>query len=403
MVTVGSYLDANRTSKISHGMKAKRNYEVITHNPNSINAGGELYVKIPQLEEGRVIVPKSLRLTFKLTTDSKVADTANAAAAKFTSNVGRNIVDTIIMKIGGRTINQIEKAYIINTFKDFWLTEKQRTNAVMQGIKSERSGAIKTAFGDRYSIPIESEIFDDHMPFYPSALLESVEYHIKFNDPKYMITGESTKRNYSVENIQLEYETVYNLELADEIETMYNTRMRWMYENIHLLKTENIGTKKGVNITVDVNRASTKGILLFFQKPFTEYDSEKTSYQNPDITNVTITSEGISHCIFTSGIKAYNHYDEIKRFFLKENLKQEEDILMDVTKYFGDEKYALWIDLRSTEDNTLHGSGTAMSNIKHGLQLELTRSTTNIYNMRVYIVADALIALDNGKISGVIY
>ena len=344
-----------------------------------------------------------MRLTFKLTTDSKVADTANAAAAKFTSNVGRNIVDTIIMKIGGRTINQIEKAYIINTFKDFWLTEKQRTNAVMQGIKSERSGAIKTAFGDRYSIPIESEIFDDHMPFYPSALLESVEYHIKFNDPKYMITGESTKRNYSVENIQLEYETVYNLELADEIETMYNTRMRWMYENIHLLKTENIGNNKRVNITVDVNRASTKGILLFFQKPFTEYDSEKTSYQNPDITNVTITSEGISHCIFTSGIKAYNHYDEIKRFFLKENLKQEEDILMDVTKYFGDEKYALWIDLRSTEDNTLHGSGTAMSNIKHGLQLELTRSTTNIYNMRVYIVADALIALDNGKISGVIY
>lgn len=403
MITVGSYLDPFRSSKTSKGLKAKRNYEVITHNPDSVKAGQTLNVKIPQLERGQLIVPKSLRLTFKLTTDSKVADSAGAAAAKFTSNVGRNIVDTITMKIGGRTINQIDKAFIINTFKDFWLTEKQRTNAVMQGIKSERSGAIATAYGNRYSIPIESEIFDDYMPFYPSALLESVEYNIRFNEPKYMITGTSTKKDYSVENIQLEYETVSNLELADQIETMYNTQMRWMYENIHLLKTENIGANKRVNITVDVNRKSTKGILLFFQKTFSEYDTEKTSYQNPDITNVTITSEGISHCIFKSGFKAYNQYDEIKRFFLKENLKQDESTLMDATKYFGDEKYALWIDLRSTEDNALHGSGTAMSNIKHGLQLELTRSSTTAYDMHVYIVADALIALENGKISGVVY
>jgi len=403
MSTVGSYLDANRTSKISHGLKAKRNVEVITHNPDSVKAGSTLYVKIPQLERGQLIVPKSLRLTFKLTTDSKVDDTASAAAAKFTSNVGRNIVDTISMKIGGRTINEIDKAYIINTFKDFWLTEKQRTNAIMQGIKPERTGAIATAFGDRYSIPIESEIFDDYMPFYPFALLESVEYNITFNDPKYVITGKSTKKDYSVENIQLEFETVYNLDLADQIETMYNTQMRWMYENIHLLKTENIGANKRVNITVDVNRKSTKGILLFFQKTFSEYDTEKTSYQNPDITNVTITSEGISHCIFKSGIKPYHQYDEIKRFFLKETLKQDEGTLMDVTKYFGDEKYGLFLDLRSTQDNALHGSGTEMSNIKHGLQLELTRSSATAYDMHVYIVADALVALDNGKISGIVY
>ena len=403
MATVGSYLNPNRTTKISHGVKAKRNYEVISHNPASVKAGSTLYVKIPQLERGQLIVPKSLRLTFNLTTTSKVSDAAGATGAKFTENVGRNIVDKITMKMAGKTINEIDKAYIMNTFRDFWLTEKQRKNAVMQGIKSEREGAIATAFGNRYSIPIESEIFDDYMPFYPYALLESVEYNIRFNDPKYLITGTSANKDYSVENIQLEYETVFNPELADEIESMYKTQLRWPFESVHLFKTENTGTNKRINVTVDVNRKSTKGILIFFQKTFTEYDTEKTSYQNPGITNVSITSEGISHCIFKSGIKPYNQYDEIKRFFLKEHLKQEEDIMMDVTKYFGDEKYALWIDLRSTEDNTLHGSGTEMSNIKHGLQLELTRSSQTAYDMHVYIVADALIGLDNGKVSGIIY
>ena len=81
MATVGSYLDPNRTTKISHGVKAKRNYEVISHNPASVKAGSTLYVKIPKLERGQLIVPKSLRLTFNLTTTSKVSDAAGATGA----------------------------------------------------------------------------------------------------------------------------------------------------------------------------------------------------------------------------------------------------------------------------------------------------------------------------------
>jgi hypothetical protein len=79
---------------------------------------------------------------------------------------------------------------------------------------------------------------------------------------------------------------------------MYDSETRFLFDDVHLLNTESIGTNKRVNINVDVNHASTKGILLFFQKCFTDYDSEKTSYQNSDITNVTITTEGISHCIY---------------------------------------------------------------------------------------------------------
>jgi len=401
----GKYLDPYRSNKVARGLKGKRNYEVITHNPNSVNPGETLYVKIPKLERGQVIAPNSMKLTFKLTTTSKVSNAANATAAGFVANIGRNIVERITTKLGGKTMSEVDKAYIYNTFKDLWLTEKQRKNRVQQGIDKDQrkdSAAVKKAFEDRYCIPIESEIFDTHVPFYPSAIMEAIEYNIKFNDAKYVVTGTASNKTYSVTDIQLEYETVTAPELADIIDSLYS-EMRFLYEDIHLLKTEAIGKNKRVNINVDVNRTSTKGILLFFQKTFTEYDSEKTSYQNPDVTNVTITSEGISHCIYKSGMKPYNQFDEIKKHYMTEIVKESENCMMDVESYYGDEHFALWIDLRSTEDNNLHGSGTTMSNIKHGLQLELTRSTETEYDMLVYIVADGLIGLDNKKVSGIVH
>jgi hypothetical protein len=37
--------------------------------------------------------------------------------------------------------------------------------------------------------------------------------------------------------------------------------------------------------------------------------------------------------------------------------------------------YHVWIDLRTTEDNTLHGSGKALQNTKDGIQLAITKTT----------------------------
>jgi hypothetical protein len=68
-------------------------------------------------------------------------------------------------------------------------------------------------------------------------------------------------------------------------------------------------------------------------------------------------------------MKAYNKFYEMKKYFMPEELKLYDNSMMNVEEYFGSEKFALWIDLRSTEDSEVHGSGTAMSNIKHGLQL----------------------------------
>ena len=58
------------------------------------------------------------------------------------------------------------------------------------------------------------------------------------------------------------------------------------------------------------------------------------------------------HQLFAAGLQARRIYPELKKYFYKEN--------SNVTwEEFLTTKFALWIDTRSSTDNTLHGSGRA--------------------------------------------
>jgi hypothetical protein len=49
---------------------------------------------------------------------------------------------------------------------------------------------------------------------------------------------------------------------------------------------------------------------------------------------------------------------------------------MNMEKYYGDDNhFALWLDLRTTEYNTLHGSGKALINTNDGIQLTINTFT----------------------------
>jgi hypothetical protein len=47
----------------------------------------------------------------------------------------------------------------------------------------------------------------------------------------------------------------------------------------------------------------------------------------------------------------------IYRYFLPEDFTNGHHSFMDVAAYYSDNRFALWIDLQSTEDNSLHGTG----------------------------------------------
>ena len=60
-----------------------------------------------------------------------------------------------------------------------------------------------------------------------------------------------------------------------------------------------------------------KGILMFFwdgaaQQPFAR-DTE--AFYNPKITKVEVTIEGVPNQLFSQGMRAYQMWDEEKKFF----------------------------------------------------------------------------------------
>jgi hypothetical protein len=77
-----------------------------------------------------------------------------------------------------------------------------------------------------------------------------------------------------------------------------------------------------------------------------------------------MTIEGIPNQLYSQGMKAYQQWDEVNKFFAF-NSKQDKEINLITKKLFLTEttlekylttNYSLWLDLRSTDDNSLHGT-----------------------------------------------
>ena len=69
--------------------------------------------------------------------------------------------------------------------------------------------------------------------------------------------------------------------------------------------------------------------------------------------------------LFVAGLQARHIYPEFKKYFYKEH--------SDVTwEEFLTTKFRLWIDTRSSTDNTLHGSGRTVE--KSGILLQIEKA-----------------------------
>jgi hypothetical protein len=70
--------------------------------------------------------------------------------------------------------------------------------------------------------------------------------------------------------------------------------LTFYYDYVTTFKTQTTGTDKTMNINVNIPRRSMK---VFFQEAADarEYDSECTPFQNPDITDIQVTIEGLAN------------------------------------------------------------------------------------------------------------
>ena len=123
-------------------------------------------------------------------------------------------------------------------------------------------------------------------------------------------------------------------------------------------------------------------------------------FSNPKIENLKITIEGISNQIFAQNMRMLDQFPECTKYFLTEKMKDITVSNVGVEKYYARNNFGLWIDLRTTEDNSLHGSGRKLQNTKDGIQVSFNKDNKE-YSMHVFVVSDAQLNIQNCQLVSV--
>ena len=271
--------------------------------------------------------------------------------------------------------------------------------------------AIADAYGNRFCIPLDFELLETHMPFYQAGLGDRLEYELTFNDYNKVINSPDVDRSYKIKNICLEFDMVSDTELARQIRQQVDGKMVILYDRI--LRHRKITKNKSDtlwNINLNVPARSMKGILMLFEDP--ERTNTET-YYNPKITKVEITIEGVPNQLYSQGMKAYQQWDEINKFFALTSKRDKitNSVLKDthfsdttLEKYLTN-RYALWLDLRTTDDNSLHGSGRRIENASEGITIQITKKqeADEPINVYLFVIQDAQINFEDGRFKEVNY
>ena len=158
-----------------------------------------------------------------------------------------------------------------------------------------------------------------------------------------------------------------------------------------------------MSFSVDINSPSKslKGVLLIFMKErsATKFTRNTEEFFNPKITKVEVTVEGVLNELYAQNMEYRHQYDEIVKHFAEGRLKEAETIQKDlqlhnvnIGLYYTD-KYALWLDFRTIDDNRLHGSGRRLENTSEGIRLQITKEAgaDSKLSCYLYIIQDAQI------------
>ena len=167
------------------------------------------------------------------------------------------------------------------------------------------------------------------------------------------------------------------------------------------------------NINLNVPARSMSGILMLFEEPAAAFQRDTEAFCNPKIEKVEVCIEGIPNQLYSQGMRAYQLWGEARKHFAAGTKRHPEvaavakDLaLADVSLgQFLTSKHALWLDLRTTDDDQLHGSGRRVENASEGVTIQISKKaeaagTLNIY---LYVIMDAQLNIENGRFISAIY
>jgi len=306
------------SEKLLRAMKAERTVKRITFDRTEASPRETLYVSVPKLNKSEVLVPGSLALRFDI-------DLFGGHANNFlVQNVTRALVDKMVVKFGGTTLEETVAYDLFKIFEDLFLSQEKRDDMILQGIQSEdlskiRSGAgdkktsgvaaenkLNDIFGAKHQINLDHQILTDHGIFYSQALYSDLVFEITLAEAAQVVRGsDATKLKYKLTNIQLQHEMIRSKILADEAESVFNSGKEFAYDHVMCSKVVpiNKGTETRINIKVDAQRRSLKAILLLFIEGYTGGGRDSEKYVFPDQTKVSVTINGTPNRIFNNGVE----------------------------------------------------------------------------------------------------
>ena len=425
---VGDILNPQRSYRKGFALKGLHQHILKTNNPSTIGPGELLTVRFPDLKENQVIIPSTTKLTFSITLAGKDVNRT------LVGNLGRNIIRKLVVKPEGNEIISIDDYDVLYSYYDCWKCTNERLNAVFQGIveaDGQPENAIKhwinagnkadvvnditvaSIFNNRLCIPLDFEIVESSLPLYQYGLGSCLTYELTFANYSNVIKATDTDATYTISNISLEFDTIINASLASQIRTEY-MKSSILYDRIlraGIIPLNNSDT----SFSVDINSPSKslKGVLLIFTKErsATKFTRDTEEFFNPKITKVEVTMEEVPNELYAQDMEYRHQYDEIVKHFAEGQLKEAGAIQKDlqlhnvnIASYYTD-KYALWLDFRTIDDNRLDGSGRRLENTSEGIRLQITKEAGASAKLScyLYIFQDAQINISDAQFLNVVY
>ena len=155
---------------------------------------------------------------------------------------------------------------------------------------------------------------------------------------------------------------------------------------------------------------SLKGILVLFEEG--SYTRDMSKFYNPKIQKVSVIVEGKPNQLYAQGMRLFEQYDETRKYFAEE--KQRDNDANEFRKHLqlydsslGEylvDKYALWLDFRTIDENELHGTGRHIENASEGITFfEKKAESAGALNAYIYLIMDAQLNIQNGIYVSVVY
>ena len=173
------------------------------------------------------------------------------------------------------------------------------------------------------------------------------------------------------------------------------------YDRIQFLKKESHPKSAGLlNINIRESLRSLRGIMLLFKDVGDQkaLSCKREVFYNPGVEKIKVSINGKSNQLYSNGLLPKDLWIEARKFFSgSTNMSQGE---------FYNDKFCVWLDTRSSNDNDVHGNGMRLDGANSGVSIAITKSTNSQdgnFLMYIFLVIDAFIEFGGNSFKRVCY